>query len=1203
MVVTDSANTERFVIQDNGNIGIGTTAPSAKLQVLGSDSLSTSFAANISGATGTGLVVTNEGNIGIGTTSPRANLHVNYSGDDSQYAMLIDSSGSTINTMPTFMVKVPSTGNKKAFQLITADDGMAWASFEWNVGGTDKPGFALGPGGSSGRDVNLYRDSANILRTGDTLVVDGNVGIGTTAPGAKLHIDSDSYSSTSLKVSNNDGNDVFSINEDADGDGILYIKDKLGAVKNRIYANGDTYFNGGNIGIGTTTPSAKLQVLGSDSLSTSFAANISGATGTGLVVTNEGNIGIGTTAPGEKLEVAGNIMIADNGYITTNDAGRYDIYLGDKSTVNQYGNLWIKTSLNGNDGGLKVYPRDEAGSPVTYAHFSYEGNNDYAQIGTASNLESIVIKTSGNIGIGTTTPVAKLNVESGSDVEVARFSDELGNNVVIDKDGKVGIGTLAPSSKLDVSGNGRFYDQTAITGSTTLTIRAGAGQATNPLLQWQNNAGTGLGVIDEDGNLGIGTTTPGTLLELQQQSDNKGIDIYGYDDRSGVFGSFYVSSGGYFTMDYSTGGIYLSDVARISSDMFNIVDDKDLSFGNVEDFRIRYDEIGDDRLELSDGTNMFLTVKDQGTKADFDFNVGDLFIKNDGNVGIGTTTPNSKLSIDGGNISLNGGYLSGDGGDEGISVDNSGNIGIGTTGPLAGLDVQNGITATTGSAKGVNFEQTLTASANDDVLTALHIKPTFTDGAYTGVSHNGLIVEGGNVGIGDTTPSYKLTVDWNGDGTNVAYVNNSNAWTSGSADYAEYFYTKDTNLTSGEAVCVDLERENAVQRCERDGDSNIMGIVSTTPAFLGNAPAEERREDNKNYVIVGMLGQVPAKITNQNGNINPGDSLTASSIPGVLRKANSGESTVGIALSSFAKASEGQGTIQVMISRKNKTLTVSEVEQQVTQRVAQMEIEDEVNLLVSEAIDSLEIKDLVTELSQRFLSLEDFLANDQAQIISNYSNQIESINDQINDWIPAFAGMTEEIEILNQTVQDTAEQMTQLTLTVEGLNETDTMIIERLSDHENEIALLKADLLNVKTQIDPNYSNEIQMSNDLISSYSSLEDLGNLLASNEDEEGDTIFTLTADLELVNLKAERVETDELVISEKSSGRGVIEAGESEVLIESELVDDNSRIIITVRENNFDKNLYYGEVVNGESFKVKFNGEVLGNDIEFDWILIK
>jgi hypothetical protein len=118
-----------------------------------------------------------------------------------------------------------------------------------------------------------------------------------------------------------------------------------------------------------------------------------------------------------------------------------------------------------------------------------------------------------------------------------------------------------------------------------------------------------------------------------------------------------------------------------------------------------------------------------------------------------------------------------------------------------------------------------------------------------------------------------------------------------------------------------------------------------------------------------------------------------------------------------------------------------------------------------------------------------------------------------------------------------------------------------------------------------------------------LEDLGNLLASNEDEEGDTIFTLTADLELVNLKAERVETDELVISEKSSGRGVIEAGESEVLIESELVDDNSRIIITVRENNFDKNLYYGEVVNGESFKVKFNGEVLGNDIEFDWILIK
>ena len=43
--------------------------------------------------------------------------------------------------------------------------------------------------------------------------------------------------------------------------------------------------------------------MGADVLSTSFAANISGSSGTGLVVTNEGNVGIGKITPGSKLEI------------------------------------------------------------------------------------------------------------------------------------------------------------------------------------------------------------------------------------------------------------------------------------------------------------------------------------------------------------------------------------------------------------------------------------------------------------------------------------------------------------------------------------------------------------------------------------------------------------------------------------------------------------------------------------------------------------------------------------------------------------------------------------------------------------------------------------------------------------------------------------------------------------------------------------
>src|SRR5690606_26552432 len=61
----------------------------------------------------------------------------------------------------------------------------------------------------------------------------------------------------------------------------------------------------------------------------------------------------------------------------------------------------------------------------------------------------------------------------------------------------------------------------------------------------------------------------------------------------------------------------------------------------------------------------------------------------------------------------------------------------------------------------------------------------------------------GTTGIRTEQSTYAFAVDWDGDGdATYAYVNNSNAWTSGSADYAEYFWTADTDLAAGEAVCV-----------------------------------------------------------------------------------------------------------------------------------------------------------------------------------------------------------------------------------------------------------------------------------------------------------------------------------------------------------------------------------------------------------------
>ncbi|MBT9168176.1 MAG: hypothetical protein DDT19_01521 [Syntrophomonadaceae bacterium] len=54
----------------NGRLGIRIASPTASLHALGADSLNTSFAGNISGATGTGLIITNANNVSIGMTTP-----------------------------------------------------------------------------------------------------------------------------------------------------------------------------------------------------------------------------------------------------------------------------------------------------------------------------------------------------------------------------------------------------------------------------------------------------------------------------------------------------------------------------------------------------------------------------------------------------------------------------------------------------------------------------------------------------------------------------------------------------------------------------------------------------------------------------------------------------------------------------------------------------------------------------------------------------------------------------------------------------------------------------------------------------------------------------------------------------------------------------------------------------------------------------
>jgi hypothetical protein len=90
----------------------------------------------------------------------------------------------------------------------------------------------------------------------------GQVGIGNTDPSAKLHVKTSSLSQEGIIVENSLGNQTAHIGHLTDGSAYFKLADASGANHCLIRNNGDNYLAAiaGNVGIGTVSPSAPLEV-------------------------------------------------------------------------------------------------------------------------------------------------------------------------------------------------------------------------------------------------------------------------------------------------------------------------------------------------------------------------------------------------------------------------------------------------------------------------------------------------------------------------------------------------------------------------------------------------------------------------------------------------------------------------------------------------------------------------------------------------------------------------------------------------------------------------------------------------------------------------------------------------------------------------------------------------------------------------------
>lgn len=722
-VGTGGATNALNILHSNAYVGIGTTSPSTKLEVSSAGANGINISVDSNNSSVSGRLFLSNGTSGQSTVlmNNGGNLAFHTQGTPNSTSgserMRIDSSGNVGigTTSPATKLHIANTTSSNPLVSLRIENDLNYSEFGTQSGYARilSGGYLLYAGSTS--STYFYNGGSVVMSTHSS----GNVGIGTTSPLSKLQVRAGL--DQNFRVSSSTNLTVASIN-DAD---TAYAP---------ITFRASTFdFQNGNVGIGTTSPSSMLTLNGitpyirlerggaptweirQNYPSTEYGFQVVNVTNSNIpfFIGESSKVGIGTTSPSQKLEVAG-------GHIKISSAG-YGLLL--PGSINTSAQINFKNV--GTQSELMKFPA----SNYTVTLYGATDRIYYKTDKAISNQNVLSLGTDGNVGIGTTSPGYKLHV----------------------------VGDTRIEGNLTINGTVTQIDTDTLTTEQWLVTNDGTGPAvvinqkgTQPVVDIQDD-GTSVLYIEDGGDVGIGTTSPGAKLEVNSSDtlpiirarynasyytdyDSNGIQFVGTGQNFNITDNgnsvLYLKSGG----NVGIGTTSPTSPLHISSSTNKTIS---LDFSTVGDGTFTwasFQQAGAEKFRVWGGTasgNTYLSFYNTQNSTH------QLILASNGNVGIGTTSPSTKLDV----------------------------IGVGAFGTMTssrgsysnGLSLQNN----TGEATSLFLWQSGVASAHIGSpanSTSLHIVNSYNTGLIT--DPNSIVLTNtGNVGIGTTTPLAKLDVE------------------------------------------------------------------------------------------------------------------------------------------------------------------------------------------------------------------------------------------------------------------------------------------------------------------------------------------------------------------------------------------------------------------------------------------------------------